>query len=271
MSGHLRGDRTLGILGTYSGTLRQQALEGRWVSAEGIVFSSLQVDVHLVERFPIPAHWTKFRSIDFGMSHPFVCQWWAVDEQNRMWLYREIYKSNVHIEEHARNILELSQGEEILYTVVDYEAASDIETLHRHGIWTDPADKDKVYGIQLMHERFKVDPVTKETSIYFLVNSLVEEDEKLAQRYHPKCTFESLINLTYRESKTGSKLDEEPMKVHDDGFDATRYAIVSQDSGKLVGRRIHAKSASVPTGADPDKRKGTSRGKERVKRRSRGK
>ena len=216
------GKRSLGVLQTYSGTLRQRALEGKWVSPEGIVFPALDVNVHILSRFQIPPTWAKFRSIDFGLSHPFVCQWWAVDDEHRMYLYREIYMSNVHIEEHAHKIKELSEGEEILYTVVDYEAKSDIETLHRHGIWTDPADKEKAFGIQLMYERFKVDPVTKRTQIYFLENALVEEDEKLSQRFHPKCTFESLINLTYRENKTGSKLDEEPLKRHDDGFDATR-------------------------------------------------
>ena len=264
------GKRTMKVLHTYSGTLRQRALEGRWVSPQGIVFDDLNVDIHIIEGrgFTVPESWLKFRSIDFGQSNPFVCQWWAVDELNIMYLYREIYYANRHIEEHAQLINELSEGENIQYTVVDSEAASEIETLRRHGIWTTHADKEKIYGIQLMHERFKVSPADNTSSIYFLNNSLYEEDPKLAEKFHPKTTFDSLISLIYPEKKTGSDRDEEPVKRHDHGFDACRYAIVSQDSNTRAARHIHLTGVNISTGMDKSKHKGARR--DRLKNRSRG-
>jgi hypothetical protein len=42
--------------------------------------------------FDIPPGWTMVCSIDFGFNAPFVCQWWAIDTDGSMYLYREIYE-----------------------------------------------------------------------------------------------------------------------------------------------------------------------------------
>jgi len=71
-----------------TGPLRDRLRDGRWVQAEGAVYPEWDATVHLIDPFPVPAEWRRFRSIDFGYTNPFVCQWWAIDGDGRMYLYR---------------------------------------------------------------------------------------------------------------------------------------------------------------------------------------
>lgn len=70
---------------------RLRLLEGRWDSFEGQAFTEINEQVHGCEPFDIPPEWTRFRSFDWGYSAPFTVQWWAVDYDNRLYLYREWY------------------------------------------------------------------------------------------------------------------------------------------------------------------------------------
>ena len=220
----------------------------------------------------IPDHWTKLRSIDFGFSHPFVCQWWALDEQNIMYLYREIYMTRRHIELHAESINKYSEGESYVATVADGNDTANIDVLRRHGIFCQLADKEKEYGMQLMLERLRVfpDAVRQEekTNMYFLNNALVETDGELAQKFHPHTTFQSLINLMFKDNQTGSRNEEEPVKRHDDGYDATRYAVVAIDGHLISGREVHTETVNVATGYEPNRKRAR---RDRVKDRGRSK
>jgi intein/homing endonuclease len=53
-------------------------LYGSWDIAAGGMFDDLwRDDVHIVERFPIPAHWYVDRAFDWGSTHPFAVGWYA--------------------------------------------------------------------------------------------------------------------------------------------------------------------------------------------------
>ena len=248
------GKRTMSILNGYTGAMRAKALDGDWISPEGVIFKDLREDIHVLDGrgFEIPESWARFRSIDFGTSHCFVCQWWALDDMNVMYLYREIYMSGKNIEDHAYDINELSQGEHYLYTVADAQGRGDIDTLARHGIMCVLSEKDNRYGLQLMLERLRVNP-DGTTNMYFLNNALVEPDVTLVERFHPHTTFDSLINLKYKPNLTGSHLDEEPEKKHDDGYDAAKYAVIAVDGN--IGSGAYTGSFSVPTGIEPNRKK----------------
>ncbi len=51
-----------------------EAFEG----AEGVFFDCFDRDLHVVRPFKIPAHWTRFRSEDWGTARPFSIGWWTV-------------------------------------------------------------------------------------------------------------------------------------------------------------------------------------------------
>ena len=79
---------------------RQALLYGNWDSYEGQVFTEWRNDpagyktrlfTHVIDPFPIPRGWRRFRSFDYGFSKPFAVQWWAVDYEGRAYLYRQLY------------------------------------------------------------------------------------------------------------------------------------------------------------------------------------
>ena len=56
-------------------------LEGDWNVIEGAFFSEFMAR-HVITPFTVPAHWTKFRSMDWGSASPFAVHWLAVVQDN---------------------------------------------------------------------------------------------------------------------------------------------------------------------------------------------
>ena len=61
-----------------SDTLVRAWLEGDWTVIEGAYFDCWRYDLHVVEPFAVPAHWGRFRSMDWGSAKPFSVGWWAI-------------------------------------------------------------------------------------------------------------------------------------------------------------------------------------------------
>lgn len=71
--------------------LRKAWRWGDWDAFVGNVFSEWDRNVHVIRPFLIPEHWTRFVAGDWGFARPFWIGWFAVDEDNRIFLYREFY------------------------------------------------------------------------------------------------------------------------------------------------------------------------------------
>jgi len=54
--------------------------DGDWDIAAGQAFEQFDRDRHVIEPFPVPEHWTRFRSLDWGSTRPFSVGWWAVSD-----------------------------------------------------------------------------------------------------------------------------------------------------------------------------------------------
>jgi hypothetical protein len=57
-------------------------LEGDWDVVEGSFFPEFDRARHVIQPFPIPSQWIKFRSMDWGSARPFSVGWWAVCQDN---------------------------------------------------------------------------------------------------------------------------------------------------------------------------------------------
>jgi hypothetical protein len=53
-------------------------LEGDWDVIEGAFFPEFERKRHVIEPFPVPNEWIKFRSMDWGSATPFSVGWWVV-------------------------------------------------------------------------------------------------------------------------------------------------------------------------------------------------
>lgn len=216
-------------LDALTGVRKERLRHGRWVAAEGAVYESFGSE-HLVPRFEIPSSWRRIRSIDFGYTNPFVCQWWAIDPDGRIYLYREIYRTQRLAEDHARDIVRLSGQERIEATVADHDA-EDRATLERHGVTTRPALKAVTTGIQAVQKRIEL-AGDRRPRLFVLEGSLVERDESLASaRDKPVCTLDEFGMYLWAKSADGKPLKEDPVKLNDHGMDAMRYAVTYLDGG----------------------------------------
>jgi len=222
------GARRLEILDALTGARKERLRYGRWVQQEGVVYEGWDRAVHVLDRMPAGwQDWRKLRSVDFGYTNPFCCQWWAVDGDGRMYLYRELYRTGRLVRDHAADIRRLSGEERYEVTVADHDA-EDRATLHAEGILTQPAHKAVTPGLQAVARRLHVAPDGK-PRLYVVEGALAERDESLAERRQPLSTEQEFEVYAWPKGQDGRPLKEEPVKLYDHGMDAARYATAHVD------------------------------------------
>lgn len=204
---------------------------GRWVLAQGAVYTTWDTGVHLINHFDPPREWRRIRIIDFGYSHPFVCHWIALDPDGRMFLYREIYMTGRIVADHGEQIKTLSvypdrTPEHIEATICDHDA-EDRATLARAGIKTIPAQKEVSVGIQAVQARLRVADDGR-PRFFVMRDCLVERDETLEEAKLPWCTQHEFPGYVWARSKDGTS-KEDPVKEDDHGMDCVRYGIMYVD------------------------------------------
>jgi PBSX family phage terminase large subunit len=205
---------------------------GKWVQAEGAVYEDFDASIHIQDRFDIPEDWRRVRVIDFGYNNPFVCQWWAISPDDIAYLYREIYWSHRIVEDHAREIVWLSQGERIECTIADHDA-EDRATLERHGVPTIPAIKGISSNIQAVQSRLRLDERGK-ARMYFLRDSLVETDTRLSDERLPSCTTEEIPGYVWPKGVDGKPIKEVPIDLNNHGCDCMGYLAAFLTNGGLL-------------------------------------
>ena len=79
----------------------------------GSFFHEFRRDVHAIEPFEIPAHWRRYHAIHYGLDM-LASLWGAVDPEGSIYIYREVYKSDLVIKQAAEAILSAEdEGESI--------------------------------------------------------------------------------------------------------------------------------------------------------------
>jgi phage terminase large subunit len=223
----------LKILSELTGVRRERLFLGRWIAAEGAVWPEYDPAIHVIDRFDFHPEWRRIRSIDYGYTNPFTCQWWIIDGDGRMYLYRELYFTRRIVEDHVKQIVELSKGEVYEATIADHDA-EDRATAERHGVSTIPALKAVTVGLQAVANRIHVAGDGR-PRIFLLRDSLVERDPALVAARKPTCLAEEIESYLWQEPKEGKAAKEEPIKTDDHGVDAMRYATMYLDGAATPG------------------------------------
>lgn len=154
-------------------------LEGDWNVITGAFFPEFTVQRHVLAPFPIPLHWMRFRSMDWGSAKPFCVLWHAISDGHQtptgQWIpsgamvtYRELYgcvpgKVNVGVRwtatRVARRIAELEIAEKISYGVIDPSAfkwdggPSHAERMAEAGVFFRKADNNRIGGWDTVRDR----------------------------------------------------------------------------------------------------------------------
>lgn len=102
------------------GKLRSAFLDGNWDVFAGQMFPELARDRHVVDPLELPASWKRYNGVDWGYAAPWGVLWAAVDEDGRVWFYRELYAAQVGEAEQARRILAAEDvGEDVAVRYAD--------------------------------------------------------------------------------------------------------------------------------------------------------
>lgn len=98
--------------------IRRAHRYGDWDALAGGFFPEFRMSTHVVEDFPIPPEWAKYRAFDYGLDM-FACIWVAVDFQGRCYVYRELAESKLIVSAAAHAAL----GATPIYERVEYTIA----------------------------------------------------------------------------------------------------------------------------------------------------
>lgn len=164
---------------------RKALLYGDWNTFSGQVFTEWKDNpdgyktrqfTHVIEPFEIPRHWRRYRTFDFGYSKPFAVQWWAVDTDGRVYLYRQLYgcteTPNTGVKWEPRQIAkeirrieaEQEKGNTIIGiadpSIWDKSRGSDgtvINMMEAEGVYFDKGKNDRISGKMQLHYRLAFD------------------------------------------------------------------------------------------------------------------
>jgi PBSX family phage terminase large subunit len=222
-----KGKEYIARLDSLEGVELQRFRYGRWVAAEGTVYNNWDSTVHVIEPFRIPVSWRRIRVIDFGYTNPFVCLWIALDEDGRMYVYRQHYMSQKIVSEHAKIINRYDQGVHFDATIADHDA-EDRATLHSQGIRTIPAKKAITVGIQAVEKRMRRAGDGK-PRLFVFRDSLLKIDPRMEGKGKATCLEEEMDMYVWPLTKDDKPIKEAPVDDNNHALDCLRYGVMYAD------------------------------------------
>ena len=208
---------------------------GEWASGEGLVFDGFEPEMHIVDKTIMP-NWVRYLSVDWGFRNPSSVIWWARSHDDRLYAYKEIYKTQMTKPELIQMICEnCDDYDRFRYVAVDSADQDGVEQLRRAGFRVNEPKKDRVAQIDAIKERLKVDE-SGEPSIYFLRDRLVHpQDEDLKDDYRPVEVTDEFLSLSYEEKLKGTSKDDESVVGDNHGVDGTSYLLMSLKTARGIG------------------------------------
>lgn len=207
-------------------------LEGDWNVIAGAFFPEFSLTKHVVKPVTLPAHWTRFRAMDWGSAKPFSVGWYAVSDgelaqfpRGALIKYREWYgmkenQPNVGLKMTAEEVgagIRKREQEKVQTGVLDPAAFAEDggpSIAHRLGVSFRPADNKRVA------QRGALGGWDQ------LRSRLVGEDGKPMLYLFSTCahTIRTLPALQHDESKP----EDVDSEGEDHAADETRYACMSR-------------------------------------------
>jgi len=228
---------------------RKAMLNGDFSAFFGQVFQEWDSARHIVgprKDVHIPPEWRKFVGIDYGMSAPWAVLWAAVDQDGRMWAYRECYERGLSPSQQARRIIEAESnaGETGVIHWIDPStqakvhaaAPSIMEMYWAEGLPCIPADNERLSGWQTLHSYLSESPICQFHS------ALKERDEwrgETCPRFHVvEGTCPNLVRTLPSLPFDPIRVEDVDTKADDHIADATRYLCAGVGGGLRPGMHV---------------------------------
>ena len=153
------------MLDTLPDDIRAAHRYGDWDAMAGQYFSEFRKELHVCRPFvTIPAEWPKYRAFDYGLDM-FACYWFAIDFDDRVWVYREYCESGLIVSQAAEAMRRLTPpGEQIQFTVAPPDMWSTqkdsgrtmAEIFMENGIGIVRASSQRIQGWMVVKEFLKL-------------------------------------------------------------------------------------------------------------------
>jgi phage terminase large subunit-like protein len=106
---HLGAEAVASLLSTYTEEEQQIRGAGDYIALSGLVFKFFNAEKHVVASGIPPRTWTHYMSLDHGFSNPTAVVWHAVSPEGQVVSYKEHYKSEWTVEQHAQHITQINK------------------------------------------------------------------------------------------------------------------------------------------------------------------
>lgn len=135
---------------------------GDWDIFDGQYFTEFNRNIHVCTPFEIPKDWKIYRTRDYGLD---MCAtyWIAMDWKMHIYIYKELYESNLIVSEAAKKINEITTEN----IVTDYAppdlwnrnrdtGKSTADIFAENGQYLTKADNNRISGWLALHEWLKI-------------------------------------------------------------------------------------------------------------------
>jgi phage terminase large subunit len=234
------GKSYLESLARLTGVRRDRLYRGEWVAASGAVWDNWDTAVHVIDRPKDLAGEgiTKFfGSLDWGFASAGCFQVWGVDQDQRIYLVAEWYRTEQQMGWWMERVAEAHKEFDLMCVVADPSRPDSIQIandyLSRMGVrrlmWAAHNRRratmgNDMGGIDLVRHKLDKDKAGK-PSIFVFRDSLRGRDQKLAEMRRCTSLAEEIPGYVYLQMQDGKPSKEQTDPQCDDhGCDALRYA-----------------------------------------------
>lgn len=137
--------------------------DGLWTAGVGSGLSMLNRRIHLIPRFEVPAHWTRFGAFDWGFNHPFAFGEYAVSEDGDLFKLQSITGRFLQPHDIADRITAHVEVARLKYVTAGHDTFAELkargentptiaEKLGKYGIRCTPANVSRILGLNNLRD-----------------------------------------------------------------------------------------------------------------------
>ena len=201
---------------------KRRYIDGSFDQVDGAVYP--RVGEAIIKSQNVADTWERVVSIDVGLRNPTALLIGAIDPQTgNVHIFKEYYKANTLVPEHARNIKQILEEEKVTagntrFMVIDPAAGNKTDPINGKSI----QGLYQEYGLYFSKANNSLDAGILKVNAYIEMNKL---------KIHDTCPnlIRELQNYQYPDVEMEAKdknLKEKPIKANDHAADALRYMLM---------------------------------------------
>ena len=213
--------------------LRKAFLLGDWDIFAGQYFSEIRREVHFIKPFTIPNHWNLFGAYDFGFNHPAAFGWFAVDEDGNVYMYRELIKPQMRVDQFIAELKRYPETSRLDYIRAGLDCWANkgvvrtgspptiAEEFMNNGLLLSKASIDRIQGANQVRNylAWKDLPTGRTQPRFYIMQTCPVTFDCLSRMQHDPDRIEDVLKVDAVEGD---------LNTGDDAYDMVRYALMSR-------------------------------------------